>query len=57
VAWSSGRINKLNANWANSFGLDEFFRMKSGERFALDDTMNGKDVFSFLCNRRSGRLS
>ena len=30
VAWSSGRINKLNANWANSFGLGEFFRMKSG---------------------------
>ena len=38
VAWSSGRINKLNANWANSFGLGEFVRMKSGWRLALDET-------------------
>ena len=26
VAWSSGRINNLNATWANSFGLGEFLR-------------------------------
>ena len=38
VAWSTGRINTLNANWANSFGLGEFVRMKSGERLALDET-------------------
>ena len=36
-AWSSGRINTLNANWANSFGLGEFLRMK-WVRLALDET-------------------